>query len=82
MKSCEADEIINDFLTYSRKDNAYKEYLKQLTFEKLYLKDREIEDNEQQHKFIILCDFFEFFFCVVVLFISLVNYNLLFIINT
>jgi hypothetical protein len=40
IKSSEADKTINDFLHIheNRRDNAYKEYLKQLTSEKLYNK--------------------------------------------
>jgi len=41
------------------KNCSYNQYLKHLTYEKLYEKVREIEDHDIKYKFIIICDCFK-----------------------
>ena len=81
------DEFLN--ISENRRDYNYKQYLKNLTFKKLYNKVREIEDHEIKYKFIIICDYLKdkiicgtavYKLFVVLRFISFVNYNLLIII--
>ena len=53
------DNYPNEFLNIheNRRDYKFKEYLKTLTYKKLYDKVREIEDHDVKYKFIIMCDF-------------------------
>jgi hypothetical protein len=53
------DETIKKFISPSNPftNCSYKEYLNNLTFEKLYFKVREIEDHYIKYKFIIICDY-------------------------
>jgi len=53
------DETIKKFILPSNpfKNCSYEEYLKNLTYTKLYDKLREIEDHEIKYKFIIICDY-------------------------
>ena len=52
------DETIKFFILPSNKykNCSYNQYLNYLTFEKLYIKVREIEDHDIKYKFILICD--------------------------
>ena len=53
------DETIKNFILPSNpfKNCNYYEYLKNLTYKKLYDKVQEIENHDIKYKFIIICDF-------------------------
>ena len=60
---CTSDKTINDFEEITTwewgKEQLYKEHLKNLTYEKLYNKVLEIDDQELNEKFKFICDFFK-----------------------
>jgi hypothetical protein len=60
------DETIKNFILPSNpfKNCTYNEYLKKLTYKKLYDKVREIEEHDIKYKFIIICEYLkDKFFC-------------------
>ena len=60
---CTSDKTINDFEEITTwewgKEQLYKEHLKNLTYEKLYNKVLEIDDQELNEKFKFICEFFK-----------------------
>ena len=53
------DETIKNYILPSNpfKNGTYKEYLKNLTYKKLYDKVQEIENHDIKYKFIIICEY-------------------------